>query len=163
MLNTKRLILRAAQRSDLDDLFAVYSDPRAMRFWSTPPHSSPEQTQENLDRMIASAAVRLTYFAIEHQDRVIGTAGLYNGDEVGFILHPDHWRQGIVSEAMTAIIPYLFGNTDVPHLTADVDPRNIASLNLLKSLGFRVTHTAQNTFCIGGEWSDSVYLALSRP
>jgi len=162
-LVTERLILRAAKQGDLRDLYAIFSDPRAMRYWSTPPHDSPARTQENLDRLMASAARKLTYFVIESEGRAIGTAGMHKANEVGFLLHPDYWRQGIVTEAMNAIIPYLFDVTDYTQLTADADPRNTASVGLLTALGFRETHRAERTFCIDGEWSDSVYFALQRP
>lgn len=162
-LVTKRLVLRAARQGDLMDLHAIFSDPRAMRYWSTPLHDSPARTQENLDRLIAHADGLLTYFVIEKDGRVIGTAGMHHADEVGFILHPDYWRQGIISEAMGAIIPHLFAVTDHAQLTADADPRNSASVGILKSLGFKETHRAERTYCINGEWSDSVYFALQRP
>jgi ribosomal-protein-alanine N-acetyltransferase len=64
---------------------------------------------------------------------------------------------------MIAIIPHLFEITAHSQLTADADPNNAASVGILKSLGFRETHRAKNTFCIDGVWSDSVYLALPRP
>ncbi|MDB9838574.1 GNAT family N-acetyltransferase [bacterium] len=159
-LTTKRLTLRAAKQSDLADLFAIYSDPRAMRYWSTAPHESPVRTQENLDRIIAGAPYR---FIIEKDGKAIGTAGMNIAEEVGFILHPDYWRQGIVSEAMQAIIPYLFDMTSAKRLWADADPENTASVNCLKGLGFHNTGTAQNTFFINGVWSHSVYLELKRP
>ena len=162
-LVTERLILRAARQSDLMDLFAIFSDPRAMQYWSTAPHRTPERTQQNLDRLIASAEEQLTYFVIEMDGRAIGTAGMHKTDEIGFLLHPAYWRQGIVSEAMRTIIPYLFEVTDHTQLTADADPRNAASVGILKSLGFVETHRAEKTFCIEGEWSDSVYFALQRP
>lgn len=162
-LRTERLILRAARQDDLMDLYAVFSDRRAMAYWSTAPHDSPARTQQNLDRLIASGQDTLTYFVIEMDGRVIGTAGMYQSDEVGFLLHPDYWRQAIVTEAMRAIIPYLFEVTQHSKLTADVDPVNAASVALLKSLGFHETHSAKNTFCIEGVWSDSVYFALPRP
>jgi ribosomal-protein-alanine N-acetyltransferase len=95
--------------------------------------------------------------------QVIGNAGNHVENEIGFVLHPNYWRKGIISEAMTAIIPHLWANTDHAELTADADPLNIASVGLLSSLGFTETHRAQNTFCINGVWSDSVYLALQRP
>ncbi len=162
MLSTERLILRAAKPDDLDDLHAIYSDPQAMRYWSTPPHPDRATTQGNLDRMIASAAKRLVYFVFEHDGRAIGVGGMHIDYEVGFLLHPDFWRQGLVREAMQRIIPYLFDVTDAPALTADVDPRNDASVGLLRALGFTETHRAKNTFCINGEWSDSVYFQLKR-
>ncbi len=162
-LRTDRLLLRTARQNDLMDLYKILSDARAMRYWSTAAHDSPERTQQNLDRLIASAQIQLTYFVIEKDGRAIGTAGIHKTDEVGFILHPDYWRQGIVTEAMQAIIPYLFEVTDHAQLTADADPRNNASVGLLRSLGFQETHRAEKTFCINGEWSDSVYFALQRP
>jgi len=163
MLETNRLILRAAKANDLMDLHAIFRSPEAMKYWSTAPHDSPAHTQENLTGMIESAAERLVYFVIEMNGRVIGTAGVHKDDEVGFILHPDHWRQGIVTEAMSAIIPHLFAVTDVERLTADADPLNEASVNCLKKLGFTETHREKNTFFINGVWSDSVYLSLPRP
>ncbi len=162
-LKTDRLILRAAQQADLMDLHALYSEPRAMAYWSTAPHDSIEQTQEHLDRLIASNREQLTYFVIELDSRAIGTAGMHKAGEVGFLLHPDHWRKGIATEAMTAIVTHLFEITDFVQLTADADPNNAASVCFLKSLGFEETHRANNTFCINGVWSDSVYFALQRP
>ncbi len=162
MLKTKRLILRAARQDDLHDLFAIFSDPRAMKYWSTAPHESPTRTQENLDRLIAAAQVQLIYFVIEMNERVIGTAGMHKENEIGFLLHPDYWRQGIVTEAMAAIIPHIFATTDVTQLTADADPDNAASVGLLHSLGFQETGRAKDTYCIDGVWSDSVYFALQR-
>ena len=162
-LHTKRLILRGARQYDLLDLYAVFSNPRAMAYCSTAPHDSPACTQQNLDRLIASGQENPTYFVIEMNGRVIGTAGMHQSDEVGFLLHPDFWRQGIITEAMQAIIPYLFEVTSHSQLTADADPKNSASVGLLKSLGFHETHRAENTFCIEGVWSDSVYFALPRP
>ncbi|MEO1639147.1 MAG: GNAT family N-acetyltransferase [Pseudomonadota bacterium] len=163
VLRTKRLLIRGARQTDLSDLHEIFRDPHAMRYWSTPPHESPDVTQAFLDRLIASSARRMTYFIIEFSGHAIGTAGMHKDDEVGFLLHPHHWRKGIVTEAMDAIIPYLFEVTDHQQLTADADPRNAASVGLLLSLGFGETHRAKNTFCINGEWSDSVYFALPRP
>jgi ribosomal-protein-alanine N-acetyltransferase len=162
MLTTKRLILRAARQDDLDDLFTIYSDPRAMQYWSTPPHDTPARTQENLDRML-TATGPLVYFVIEEQGRVIGNAGMHYNNEVGFLLHPDFWRQGIVREAMQAILPHIWAVTNVDSVIADVDPNNEASSGLLLNLGFHETHRENNTFCINGVWSDSAYFALKRP
>lgn len=161
-LRTRRLILRAARQDDLQDLFAIFSDTRAMKYWSTAPHKTPERTQENLDRLIEAAQDRLTYFVIEMDGRAIGTAGMHKENEIGFLLHPNYWRQGIVTEAMVAIIPHIFATTDVTQLTADADPNNAASVGLLKSLGFQETGRAKDTYCIDGVWSDSVYFALQR-
>jgi [ribosomal protein S5]-alanine N-acetyltransferase len=64
---------------------------------------------------------------------------------------------------MAALIPVLFARHAVPALTADVDPRNGASLALLAGLGFRETGRATRTLKWRDEWCDSVYLELRRP
>ncbi len=66
-------------------------------------------------------------------------------------------------EAVSAVIERAFARFDIPEIVADVDPRNQASLALLKHLGFHQSGYAHRTFQLGDEWCDSVYLALKRP
>ncbi len=159
-LRTARLLLRRATMDDLPAFWEILSDPRAMRFWSTPPHGDIGITRQWVANMVAMADAG-TDFVWELDGRVIGKGGAYAMPEIGFILHPDFWRMGVAREAMNAIIPYLCKQTDT--LTADVDPDNPASIALLTSLGFKETHRAQNTFCINGVWTNSVYFARRRP
>lgn len=164
ILTTRRFLLRAARPDDLTDLFEIYQDPDAMRFWSSPPDGRPEQTKLRIDRMIDGAKTPpVAYFVLEKDGKAIGTAGGNKSGEVGFILHKDFWRQGLISEAMSAIIPHLWQVLDVDELMADVDPNNHASIGLLTSLGFQITGTKENTYHINGVWSDSVYFGLPRP
>lgn len=162
-LITARLTLRAPRPGDLDDLHAIYGDGRAMRYWSSLPHGELDTTRAMLDPMIAAFADQPTYFIWDHAGRAIGAGGMHAPWEVGFILHPDHWRNGLAREAMSAIILHLWATTEAPALTADTDPRNAASIGLLAALGFVEAGRARNTFFVGGEWSDSIYLALARP
>jgi RimJ/RimL family protein N-acetyltransferase len=162
-LLTPRLRLRRAQAGDLDGLHAVFSHPEAMRYWSRPPHTEVEQTRDFLDNMIGAPADASDDFVVEYQGRAIGKAGCWRLPEIGYILHPDHWGQGLATEAMSAVVGHLFANWPVEALKADVDPRNAGSLRLLARLGFVETHRATRTWLVGEEWCDSVYLALPRP
>ena len=159
---TYRLILRRARPEDLSDLHAVMSAPEAMRYWSRPAHESLAQTQAYLDSMLA-AEPEADDFVIERNGVVIGKAGAWRLPEVGFILHPDHWRQGLMREALAAVVSHLFAaHPGIDRLTADVDPRNGRSLALLKVLGFTETGRAERTLQWGDEWCDSLYLELLR-
>jgi [ribosomal protein S5]-alanine N-acetyltransferase len=160
-IRTERLLLRPAREEDLDAFFTIMSDPRAMRHWSTLPHESPEVTLGWMEPLFHPPGQGFEW-VMELNGAVIGKAGGYSLPEVGFILHPDHWSRGYVTEAMQAIIPVLFAMSDVPALTADVDPLNQGSLKVLAKLGFIETHRAERTFNLGGVWADSVYLALPR-
>lgn len=162
-LATARLVLRRPREDDLPTFFAIMSDPRAMRYWSTAPHASLEVTREWLARKIARNADGGEDFGIEFEGRLIGEVGAGRLPDFGFMLHPDFWGQGLATEASRACIAHIFAAHDVPVLKADVDPRNLASLAVLTKLSFVVTGTAQNTFLLGDEWCDSVYLELERP
>jgi ribosomal-protein-alanine N-acetyltransferase len=156
---TPRLRLRRAVEADLDALHAVFSDPRAMRYWSTPPHASREETRLWLTSMIGSPPGLSEDFIVEHQGRVIGKAGFWRLPEIGYILHPDAWGQGLAFEALSAVIDHVVVAHPDLRLIADVDPRNTGSLRLLKKLGFHRTGAAERTFLVGGVWCDSVYFA----
>lgn len=162
-LLTPRLLLRKAQMADATALHAVMSDPRAMRYWSRPAHETLGETAAYVAHMIAGDSAGGDDFVIEYQGRVVGKAGMWRLPEVGFLLHPDLWGQGLAGEAMAAVIAHLFARPEVSHLTAEADPRNAASLALLHRLGFHETHRAECTLLWGDEWCDSVYLRRDRP
>ena len=160
---TERLRLRRARPEDAPDLHAVFREPRAMRYWSTPPHAELSETERWLDSMISADPQASDDFVIEREGVVIGKAGAWRLPEIGFILHPSFLGQGLANEALSAVITHLFADRGLDHLTADVDPRNQASLRLLARLGFVETGRAERTWRVGEEWCDSVYLALDRP
>jgi RimJ/RimL family protein N-acetyltransferase len=163
VLHTPRLVLRRVRpEADLAGIHAVLSDPRAMAYWSTPPHESPDQTRDWLAAMAATAPEEGDDFIIEYQGRAVGKAGFYRFPEIGYILAPELWGQGLAREALEPLIARAFTLYGQERLTADVDPRNVGSIRLLERLGFAETHRAEKTWLIAGAWCDSVYFALER-
>ncbi len=163
IIQTARLTLRRARRDDLDAIHAIMSDARAMQYWSTLPHESRAVTEPWFEAQFFSDDPARDEWIIEHQGRAIGNIGIWKQPEFGFILHPDAWGQGFAIEAAKAFLDYAFATYPIDAVTADVDPRNDASLGVLRKLGFAETGRAERTFLIGGEWYDSIYLALPRP
>ncbi len=161
-IRTERLLLRRARPDDLAAFHSILSDPRAMRYWSRPEHQTLDETRGFVDYLCGCPCNGGDDYVLELSGRVIGKAGSWAPPEVGFILHPDHWGQGYAREAMKALIPVLFARHDIAALTADVDPRNAASIALLDRLGFRETGRAERTLLWRDEWCDSIYFALSR-
>lgn len=147
---------------DLDVFHAILSDPRATRYWSTPPHETREQTQAWLTAMVRSPAALAADFVVEFEGRAVGKAGFYRLPEIGFILHPDVWGRGLAREAVGAVVDHAFEVRGQTELTADVDPRNAASIRVLEGAGFRRTGAAERTFQIGDVWVDSLFYGLDR-
>lgn len=160
-IRTPRLCLRPARPTDLEALHAVLSDPRAMRYWSRPAHDDIALTRRFLSGLMAAD----DEYVIDRDGRCIGKAGLWQGSELGYILHPDHWGQGLASEALSALLPRVWQRRpDLSEITAEVDPRNLASCRLLARLGFVHLRTERRNFLYDGrEWCDTAYFALARP
>jgi len=157
---TERLRLRRATMDDLAAIHRLLSDPRNMRYWSSPPHESVAQSEAWLRSMVEAPPYESDDYVVELDGVVIGKAGCWRLPEVGFMIAADETGRGFASEAMTAVIERRRGFAEPSRLTADVDPRNEASLRLLTRLGFVETGRARATWTVGGEVCDSVYLAL---
>lgn len=158
MIQTARLTLRRATWDDLDATHRLFSNPVVMRYWSRPEHETLEETRRWLRELVEPGPDSLD-FLIEKDGVVIGKAGAWRLPEIGYLLHPDHWGQGLAQEAMTAVIAHLQRiRPELTHLIAEVDPRNTASLRLLTRLGFVETGRAERTMQWRDEWCDSIYL-----
>jgi len=166
---TPRLLIRAAQDSDAKGLHECFSDPEAMKYWSTPPHTIFAETEQWIRNMTVTPQNGTTDFVIvvRSTGTTIGKCGIWGkgalGDvEIGFIIARKYWRKGLISEALSALLPYYFGELGYERITADVDPRNEASIASLKKRGFEVVGTRERTWEIAGVWVDSVDLAIDR-
>jgi ribosomal-protein-alanine N-acetyltransferase len=162
IIRTERLLMRRAEVRDLGPMHIVLSNPEAMRYWSTPPHTSLHQSREWLKAMMASPETESDDFVVEYQGQVIGKAGFWRLPEIGYIFHPDMWGRGFGFECLSTLIDRAFGRFAFDALLADVDPHNTASLRLLAKLGFIETSREQATILVGDNWCDSVYLQLKR-
>ena len=107
-IRTARLLLRRPRWDDLDAIHEILSDPKAMRYWSSLPHETIEQTRAWLAKMIEAPPGESDDYVIEREGRVIGKAGCWRLPEIGFVLHPLHWGQGYAREAVGAAIEVLF-------------------------------------------------------
>ncbi len=137
------------------------ADAKTMRFWSSLPHENRNVTRVFLASMIAAPPDASDDFVVEREGRLIGKLGAWRLLEIGFIFSSRQWGNSFATEALNAFIAHRSADgTD--HLTAEVDPRNAASLALLSRAGFMETGRAAQTWLIGDEWSDSAYLRLDR-
>jgi RimJ/RimL family protein N-acetyltransferase len=166
-----RVRLRPLADSDVPALFAVFSDEQVMRYWSTLPMRDIAEARALLDDIRAGFQQRSLFqwgVARVGDDRVVGTCTLFNLDsrnrraEIGYALARDCWGQGLMSEALGALIAYAFGPLDLLRLEADVDPRNGPSIRIVEKLGFVREGLLRERWHVGGEAQDSLILGLLR-
>ena len=159
-IRTERLILRRARMDDVAAMHLIMSNPVAMRYWSTPPHTKLEQTERWVASMVEDEPTMRDDFMVTLDGQLIGKLGAWRLPEFGFLLDPAYWGRGFGIESLVAFIERrrALGSTE---LTADVDPRNAASIRLLRRAGFTETGRASGTWQVGDELCDSVYFRLA--
>jgi ribosomal-protein-alanine N-acetyltransferase len=168
-LEAPRVRLRWLTAGDVDGLFAIFSDERMMRYWSTPAMKERREAEELLVRIHRQFAEQAGFqWGVERKSdgELIGTCTLFNihranmRGEVGYCLQSAHWHQGYMGEALAAMIDHAFGILKLRRLEADVDPKNESSLRILDRMGFRREGLLRERWNVGGEIQDSVVLGL---
>lgn len=167
-LSTARTTLRALVPGDAGALHRVFSDPEAMRYWSTPAHGDETETAA----MIASIRAgfeqgQVLQWGIErdHDQSLLGTVTLLPAAgqpraELGFILGSEHWGRGYAGEAQRRVVEFAFSELGMRRLEADTHPGNEASARSLERLGFRREGLLRERWTVAGEVSDSVLWGL---
>jgi RimJ/RimL family protein N-acetyltransferase len=80
--------------------------------------------------------------AVEQNGKVIGCVGCGGSPvSVMYFVDPDHWGQGIATEAMSAFLPEVFARFPINRIEADHFEDNPVSGSILERLGFRRTGT----------------------
>jgi [ribosomal protein S5]-alanine N-acetyltransferase len=168
-LQGRRVRLRGPRNDDADALFALFSDPAVMRYWSRPPMTTLGEAQGLVAEMLDSFERRSLFnwmITMRDDDAVIGTCTLFRIDprhrhaEIGYALRSDHWGRGIASEAVALVLDWAFRRLDLQRVEADIDPRNDGSRQLLARLGFRSEGVMRQRFFVGDEATDSEIFGL---
>lgn len=168
-LSTARLDLRPLCAADARPLFEIYSDPEFMRYWSTEPWTAHEQSVRLIEadqRDLAEGKHIRLGIVTRADNQLIGTCSLFNINmscrraEIGYGIARNHWRNGYMTEVVTALIGHAFTDLELNRLEADIDPLNFASARGLERLGFVKEGHLRERWIVGGQVSDSALYGL---
>ncbi len=140
-LTTDRLTLQPLTADDAPDLFRIYRHPAAMRFMPTPPHSDADETRAMIERERGLAGAQHWAIRLKDTPQVIGQVNYLGNTRLpgmGYILHPDHWGQGITVEACRAALDYGFGPLGYDRVELWIDETNTASIRVAQKLGCKL-------------------------
>lgn len=80
--------------------------------------------------------------------------------EIGFTVAPAHQGRGFATEAVLGILAYLFERVHKHRVFASVDPRNVASIALLKRTGMRQEAHFRESLWFKGRWADDMVFGI---
>jgi RimJ/RimL family protein N-acetyltransferase len=167
-LVTARLRIDALRPDDAAALFAVRGDPAVARYQGWRP-ADLAAAQAFIGRQ-SPAATPAGWFQrairLREDGRLIGDLGVnLPGDatepvEFGISLAPEGQGRGYAREAVRALFGHVFGPLGRHRVRASVDPRNLACLALLRSLGMRQEAHHRESLWLHGEWVDDMVFAM---
>ncbi|HEX6256475.1 MAG TPA: GNAT family N-acetyltransferase [Euzebyales bacterium] len=141
-LTTERLRLRPVTVADAEALFDAYaSDPQATRYLSWRTHEVVEETRE----FLAGAQVSwnegsecIWALVPRGSSTPIGALGAVDtphGVEIGYVLAPDRWGHGLMSEALGAVMSWLVSQPDIYRVWAYCAVDHVRSIKVLERSG----------------------------
>ncbi|HEX7733909.1 MAG TPA: GNAT family N-acetyltransferase, partial [Ktedonobacteraceae bacterium] len=170
-LTTERLVLRQIRGEDVEALFAILSDPQVIEFYGSEPHHSLADTQAMIEKIEERYARREALrwgVTFKGEDRLLGTCSFHHFDaayhraETGYELNRAHWRQGIMYEAVSAVLTCGFTELCLGRIEALIDIDNAGSKGLLLKLGFTYEGNLRQRYSLGDQFVDEHYFGLLR-
>ncbi|MCY7310927.1 MAG: GNAT family N-acetyltransferase [Chitinophagaceae bacterium] len=165
-LKTKRLLLRRITMDDAAAIFFLRSDETVLKFIGKEPAASMEEAKAFIQRVndaIDANESIIWAITLQHNpEEVIGTICYWRLQpenyraEIGYALHPKHWRKGIMKEAIVEVLDYGFETMKLHSIEARTSTDNIASGSILEATGFVKEAHLKEEFFFRGEFSDTI-------
>ena len=172
-IKTERLHIRNLKSSDLKDFYSYRSNPEITKYQGFDVmnmQQAEEFIKGQIDKKFGKAGEWVQY-GIENRStgKIVGDCAikLDQNDiriaEIGITISHLYQRNGYAKEVLLGILTFLFKAKKIHRVVEIVDARNLASINLLKSTGFRQEgHFIDNIFFKGKWGSEFQYAMLKR-
>jgi len=171
VLRTKRLLLRQFVDADLMNVFKGLSNPEVIKFYGVSYRTlgetkaqieffaGLEKTKTGIWWAICSAENKTFYGAagindIKHE---------HQKGQIGFWLLEEHWKKGIVTEALPVILQFAFETLQLHRIEAIIENENLASKKIVEKLDFACESVMKECEIKNGKFIDlCIYAKLNR-
>ena len=150
-IETSRLILRRAIREDAAPMFRNWaSDPEVTKFLTWPAHSNIAVSEMVIGSWLQEYEKESYYqwmIVLKELGEPIGSISVVRQNdrveeaEIGYCIGRRWWHKGIVSEALAAVIKYLFEEVGMNRVAARHDPNNSHSGGVMRKCGMKYEGT----------------------
>lgn len=172
-IQTTRLNIRHLKLSDLTDFHIYRSNPEVTKYQGFDVMTIEQAEQfinDNATKHFGNAGEWVQY-GIENIEtgQLIGDCAIKLDQydtriaEIGITISNFEQKKGFAKEVLLGILSFLFDKKEIHRVVEIVDTENIASVNLLKSTGFKQEgHFIENIFFKGKWGSEFQYAMLKR-
>jgi RimJ/RimL family protein N-acetyltransferase len=172
-LRTERLVVRMLARADVTAFVRYRNLPEVAlhQDWPLPyTRDLAHQLVDELERLDGPTAGGWAQLAVALPDgTLVGDVAVWLDAAgtfamLGYTLAPEHQGRGYATEAVSAVIDWLFaggpGHVPVHRIAATLDPANLASARVLEACGFEYVGTAREAALVRGTWADDARFSL---
>lgn len=178
-LLSERLVLRPPRTTDVPELRrALRRNAQHLRPWSPAPVVGDDPAS-----LTAVSKLVLRYrrewkrgeayvFLLtprSDSERIVGRIalggvmrGVFQNAYLGYWIDEEYQGQGLMPEAVSAVVDFALGPAMLHRVQAAVMPVNERSIRVLEKVGFRREGLAARYLCIAGKWEDHVLFAVTR-
>ncbi len=169
-LTTPQLTLRPFALTDAEDMYANWaSDPDVTKYLTWPPHTSIDVSKWVLADWVSHYSEPDYYsWAIVFEGHAIGSIAVVNHDdrigkaEVGYCIGQRWWRRGLMTEALHAVISFLFDNVGYNRIECRHDPCNPGSGGVMRKCGMKYEATLRQSDWNNQGVCDACWYALLK-
>ena len=162
-IETERLLLRRMEMRDARDLFEYSRDEEVARYvlWEAQKNVSESRAYIKFMLRKYRAGDPASWCIVrKDESRVVGTIGYmwyqseHSAVEVGYSLARAFWNQGLMTEALSAVIAYTFDKLRVNRIEAQYELDNPASGAVMKKCGMTYEGTLRQRLYNKGRYVD---------
>jgi [ribosomal protein S5]-alanine N-acetyltransferase len=155
-----RVFIRKPTEEDCQELLSLHQRSKEFHFpWTFPPLN--EQECKNYIHRCQNENFEGLMICRSTDNKIIGVANFsqifyqaFQNAYLGYYDDLDFASQGLMSEGVRLAIDYAFCTLGLHRVEANIQPENIASINLVKRLGFTKEGFSRRYLKINGEWRD---------
>ncbi|CAN7456926.1 GNAT family N-acetyltransferase [Rossellomorea sp. LjRoot5] len=163
---SSHLYCRSLKKEDWKDVHEYASLPAVSKYQNWGPNNEHDTIAYMEDALHAAKVFPKTRYVHalvdERVDKVIGAGEIiiksftHLSGEIGYILHPDYWGQGIGTLVGRALVDKGFGNLKLHRISATCDPRNASSQRVLVKIGMTLEGRIRHHMKLKDGWRDSL-------
>ncbi len=171
ILESERLVLRKIILTDAPELFELRTGEKTMEFIDKDKIASVQVAQDmiqNMDFQMQNNAAIMWGITFPGSAQIIGSIGFWRiikehyRAEIGYMLNPEYWNKGYVSEAMNSVINYGFNKMKLHTIEANINPHNLASRRVLEKQGFQQEGYYRENYYFNGKFLDTTVFSLLK-
>ena len=171
-LETERLKLVQVHKGYTQDYFAIMSNDEVTQYYGMDSLKNIAEAEKIIDSFQQTFERKRGMrwgIILKETEEFIGTLGLNNLNlwskkaEVGYELHPAHWKKGMTTEAVKEVLRYAFEELELYRMGAVTYPENEPSIQLLVRLGFVKEGRLRGYLYQRNQSHDAYIFSLLRP